>query len=83
MLAARLHEWGSSPSIDEVPAPTPAAGESLVRVLAASVGHLDLTIAGGHFPVSPTLPYIGGVTVPYRAEPITNPCIWGLKPQSF
>ena len=61
MLAARLHEWGSSPSIDEVPAPTPAAGESLVRVLAASVGHLDLTIAGGHFPVSPRLPYIGGV----------------------
>ena len=61
MLAARLHEWGSSPSIDEVPAPKPAAGESLVRVSAASVGHLDLTIAGGHFPVRPTLPYIGGV----------------------
>ena len=61
MLAARLHEWGSSPSIDEVPAPKPAAGESLVRMLTASVGHLDLTIAGGHFPVSPPLPYIGGV----------------------
>ena len=61
MLAARLHEWGSLPAIDEVQAPKPAAGESLVRVLAASVGHLDLTIAGGHFPVSPDLPYVGGV----------------------
>lgn len=61
MLAARLHEWGSSPVIDEVPAPKLADGESMVRVLAASVGHLDLTIAGGHFPVSPALPYVGGV----------------------
>lgn len=61
MLAARLHEWGASPVIDEMPDPKPAVGESLVRVLAAPVGHLDLTIAGGHFPVSPVLPYAGGV----------------------
>ena len=61
MLAARIHEWGSTPVIDEIPDPGPAPRESIIQLEAAAVGHLDLTIAGGHFPVSPALPYVGGV----------------------
>ena len=61
MLAARVHAWGSTPVVEEVPDPKPSPGESLIQLEAAAVGHLDLTIAGGHFPVSPPLPYVGGV----------------------
>lgn len=61
MKAARIHEWGQPPTIDEVPRPVPRAGESLVRVEAAAVSHLDLTVAGGSFGIKPELPYIAGV----------------------
>ena len=61
MLAARVHAWGSTPVVEELPDPKPSSGESLIQLEAAAVGHLDLTIAGGHFPVSPPLPYVGGV----------------------
>jgi NADPH:quinone reductase len=58
MRAARLHEWGGRPSVDEVPEPS---GETLVRIEAAAVAHLDLTVASGNFHIKPDLPHIGGV----------------------
>lgn len=61
MRAARLHEWGKSPVVEDVPAPVPRDGESLVRVEAAAVSHLDLTVASGTFDLRPGLPYIPGV----------------------
>lgn len=61
MQALRVHEWGRPPTVDEVPVPEPAEGESLVLVEAAAVAHLDRTVAGGNFGMKPTLPYIGGV----------------------
>jgi NADPH:quinone reductase len=61
MRAARVHAWGESPVIDHMPRPVPRAGESLVKVEAAAVAHLDLTVAGGEFGIKPDLPYIGGV----------------------
>lgn len=61
MLAARIHAWGEPPVVDEVPRPVPARGETLVRVEAAAVAHLDVTVAGGSFGIQPELPYIGGV----------------------
>lgn len=59
--AVRVHAWGAEPTVDDVPAPQPAEGESLVRVEAAAVAHLDLTVASGNFDLKPSLPYVGGV----------------------
>lgn len=61
MRAARVGEWGAPPTVDDVPAPVPADGETLVRIDAAAVAHLDLTVASGSFGFKPELPYIGGV----------------------
>lgn len=60
MRAVRRCAFGADPVLSEVPIPARAAGQSLVRVTAAGVGHLDLTIATGEFGVRPELPYIGG-----------------------
>lgn len=61
MAAVRVHSWGESPVAEEVSTPEEQAGETLVRIEAAAVGHLDRTVAGGDFGVKPQLPYIGGV----------------------
>lgn len=62
MRAARIHAFGSAPVLDAVDDPRPAEGESLVEVIAAVVGHLDLGIATGNFPILPQLPHIPGVS---------------------
>ena len=59
MRAARLHRFGESPVIEEIALPSRGTGESLVRIEAAAVSHLDVTIASGTFAVIPTLPHIG------------------------
>jgi NADPH:quinone reductase len=61
MRAARFHEWGAAPRVEEVPEPTRGDGEVLVQVQAAAVAHLDVTVASGEFAMKPPLPYIGGV----------------------
>jgi NADPH2:quinone reductase len=61
MRAARFHQWGAAPRIDEVPEPARGDGEVLVQVQAAAVAHLDVTVATGEFALKPPLPYIGGV----------------------
>jgi NADPH2:quinone reductase len=61
MRAVRVHDWGAAPTLDEVPAPHRRDGETLVRIEAAAVAHLDLTVASGNFRLKPQLPYIGGV----------------------
>ncbi|WFR73287.1 zinc-binding dehydrogenase [Prescottella defluvii] len=60
MRAARLHSFGQAPVIDEVDVPARAAGQTLVRIDAAALGHLDMTVASGNFDVRPQLPHIGG-----------------------
>lgn len=52
---------GSPPRVEEVPDPEPGPGETLVRVSGAALGHLDSTVAGGSFAMSPPLPYRPGV----------------------
>lgn len=47
--------------IEEIERPVPGDGETLVRVEAAAVAHLDRTVAGGDFGIKPDLPYVGGV----------------------
>ncbi len=61
MIAVRLEQWGTNPRIVSGGAPAPARGQTLVQVSAAAVSHLDLSVASGHFPLSPSLPYIPGV----------------------
>jgi NADPH:quinone reductase len=60
MRAARIHGWNLPPRIDTVDRPVPVAGESLVRMQAATVSHLDITVAGGDFDLVPPLPYVPG-----------------------
>ncbi|WP_430334500.1 quinone oxidoreductase family protein [Rhodococcus sp. ACT016] len=60
MRAARLHSFGQAPVIDEVDVPTREPGQTLVRIDAAALGHLDMTVASGNFDVRPQLPHIGG-----------------------
>ncbi|MDF1604524.1 zinc-binding alcohol dehydrogenase family protein [Nocardioides sp. YIM 152315] len=61
MRAARFHEWGGPPLVEDVPEPAAGAGETLVRITAAAVSHLDLTVASGDFGIRPELPHVGGV----------------------
>jgi NADPH:quinone reductase-like Zn-dependent oxidoreductase len=58
MRAARIHRFGAPDVIvvEEVPCPTPSAGEVLVRVAAAGVGPWDALIREGKSKVSPPPP---------------------------
>lgn len=58
MKAARIHEFGSPEVIviDDVPPPTPAAGQVLVRVASAGVGPWDALIRQGKSVVNSPLP---------------------------
>jgi NADPH:quinone reductase len=60
MRAAQVHAWASDPAVVDVPEPRPAEGETLVRVAAAAIAHIDLTVAGGDFFMRPQLPYVPG-----------------------
>ena len=61
MRAARVAAFGSPPELADIAEPTRGPGESLVRVDAAVVAHLDGTIASGNFGLKPSLPYTPGV----------------------
>ncbi|MFF4625134.1 quinone oxidoreductase family protein [Nonomuraea jabiensis] len=61
MRAARFHDWGASPVVEDVPEPAYEPGRVLVEVRAAALSHLDLTVSGGSFGMRPPLPYVGGV----------------------
>lgn len=61
MRAARFHDWGAPPVVEDVPEPVDEPGRVLVEVRAAALGHLDLTVSGGSFGMRPPLPYVGGV----------------------
>lgn len=60
MRALRVHAWGEVARLQDLPAPTRTPGKSLVRVHAASVGHIEHTIWGGQFALRPPLPYVPG-----------------------
>jgi NADPH2:quinone reductase len=57
----RIHGFGQPPVLEQVPPPQRAAGRSIVRMQAATVGHIDRTVAGGAFFHHPPLPYVPGV----------------------
>lgn len=61
MRAVRVHAWREPPRVDEVPDATAAQGHTLVRMQAATVGHIDRTVWSGAFLRHPPLPYVPGV----------------------
>jgi propanol-preferring alcohol dehydrogenase len=60
MKAAVVHGFGEPLRIEEVPVPTPGAGQILVNIKASGVCHTDLHAADGDWPVKPSLPFIPG-----------------------
>ncbi|MFG1477030.1 alcohol dehydrogenase AdhP [Xanthobacter sp. V4C-4] len=60
MKAAVVHAFGQPLSIEEVPVPTPGAGQILVKIAASGVCHTDLHAAEGDWPVKPKPPFIPG-----------------------
>ena len=46
--------------ITDAPVPTPGPGEVLIRVTAAGVNFLDISMARGTFPNGPQPPYLAG-----------------------
>ena len=61
MKAVRVHAWGEPPRVEDVPEPQGGAGRTLVRMHAATVGHIDRTVWSGAFLRHPPLPYVPGV----------------------
>jgi len=60
MKAAVVRKFKQPLAIEEVPVPSPKAGEILVRIAASGVCHTDLHAAEGDWPVKPTPPFIPG-----------------------
>jgi NADPH2:quinone reductase len=60
MRAAVLHETGGPLSVEDVPEPDPAEGQTLVEVRAAGINFADVLIRLGHYPQPPPLPTILG-----------------------
>jgi propanol-preferring alcohol dehydrogenase len=60
MKAAVVREFGKPLVIEEVPVPTPGAGQILVKIAATGVCHTDLHAAEGDWPVKPKPPFIPG-----------------------
>ena len=64
MRALSLVEWGATPVATEVPAPVATPGHALVRVRAAALNPVDLSVASGRFylPI-PDPPFVPGAEV--------------------
>src|SRR5689334_19517906 len=59
MLAARIHELGADPVVEDVEGPAAADGQALVALGAASVNPIDLAIGAGRFyRPTPDRPYV-------------------------
>jgi len=59
--AVRIPGFGAAPVLEELPDPQPRPGRTIVRMAAATVGHIDRTVWSGAFLKHPPLPYIPGV----------------------
>ncbi|MEJ1168074.1 quinone oxidoreductase family protein [Variovorax sp. CCNWLW235] len=61
MKAIRIHGFEAQPVLEEVPDPVHSPGRTVVRMQAATVGHIDRTVWRGSFLRHPPLPYTPGV----------------------
>ena len=60
MQAAVVKEFGKDLIIEDVPVPTPAFGQALVKLITSGVCHTDLHAVDGDWPVKPNPPFIPG-----------------------
>jgi len=60
MQAAVVKEFGKDLIIEQVPIPTPAPGQALVKLITSGVCHTDLHAVEGDWPVKPNPPFIPG-----------------------
>lgn len=72
MKAIRVHEFGGPEMlrVEEVPEPSPKAGQVLVRVRAAGVNPVDTYIRSGLHAVRPPLPYTPGLDAAGEVEAV-------------
>jgi propanol-preferring alcohol dehydrogenase len=56
MKAARLHAYGQPLVLEEIPVPSPGAGQVLVRVEGAGFCHSDIHVIDGEIKVLPRMP---------------------------
>jgi NADPH:quinone reductase-like Zn-dependent oxidoreductase len=75
MKAARIHSFGEADGalrLDEMPKPSPGAGDLLIKLVATSVNPVDLMIRTGRYPRVPhgLLPYLGGRDVAGHVEAV-------------
>jgi NADPH2:quinone reductase len=61
MKAVRVHAFDAPPVIEDIPEPSLRPGRTLVRMEAATVGHIDRTVWRGSFLRHPPFPYTPGV----------------------
>jgi propanol-preferring alcohol dehydrogenase len=60
MRAAVVHGFGEPLVVEDVPKPTPGAGQVVVKVEASGLCHTDIHAAHGDWPVKPTPPFTPG-----------------------
>jgi NADPH2:quinone reductase len=61
MRAVRINAFHAAPVLEQATDPVPRAGRTIVRMQAATVGHIDRTVWRGSFLRHPPMPYIPGV----------------------
>jgi NADPH:quinone reductase len=61
MKAVRIHGFDAVPALEELADPVARPGRTIVRMQAATVGHIDRTVWRGSFLRHPPLPYTPGV----------------------
>ncbi|HEX7863453.1 MAG TPA: zinc-binding alcohol dehydrogenase family protein [Variovorax sp.] len=61
MKAVRIHGFDAVPVLEEIADPIARPGRTIVRMEAATVGHIDRTVWRGSFLRHPPLPYTPGV----------------------
>ncbi len=74
MKAIRVHQFGAPEvlRLEEVPQPSHAPGQILVRIRAAGVNPLDTYIRAGSYAAKPALPYTPGVDAAGVVESVGN-----------
>ncbi|NOR61088.1 MAG: zinc-binding dehydrogenase [Rhodobacteraceae bacterium] len=79
MRAMQLHQLGQPMQLDEIPTPTPAKGEVLVRVHACGINFGDTLIVEGKYQEKFALPFTPGMeicgTVEALGEGVSSPAI--------
>src|SRR5215213_8778015 len=72
MKAIRVHEFGGPEvlKLEDVPEPSPGAGQVVVRVRAAGVNPVDTYIRSGVHAVRPPLPYTPGLDAAGEVEAV-------------